>query len=133
MNLRIRLGAAVAAAIALAAGLFAGGYALAQRRFGVPKSVIHVVLIKWQPNVPDAEKQKVLDGILDVAAKVPGVKNVWLKGERIQPRDFTSAFAIEFVNRAAADAYAESATHQAWSDRYVPLRQQSLSIQVTNP
>jgi hypothetical protein len=91
------------------------------------------VIIKWKPDTPEAERQKVADGIKEMAAKIPGIKNIWQKGDRIQPRDFTSAFAIEFVNRDAADAYAESPIHKAWADHYVPLREESRSIQVTNP
>jgi hypothetical protein len=133
MKLNLRSGMNTATILAVAAALFFGGYAAAQNKFGQPKSVIHVVIIKWKPDVPDAEKQKVLDGVKDMAAKIPGVKNVWLKGDRIQPRDFTSAFVIEFANRDAADVYAESAIHKAWAEHYLPFREESRSIQVTNP
>jgi hypothetical protein len=133
MKSRIRMGAAAAVALALAAGFFAGGYALGQNKFGTPKSVIHVVIIKWKADVPDAEKQKVLDGVKDMAAKIPEIKNVWLQGDRIQPREFNAAFAIEFESRAAADAYAESPIHKAWADHYLTLREESRSIQVSNP
>jgi Stress responsive A/B Barrel Domain len=133
MTSSFRIGLKAATGIALAAALFAGGYAAGQNKFGMPKSVVHVVIIKWKPDTPEAERQMVIDGIKGMAAKIPGVKNVWLKGDRIQPRDFTSAFAIEFVNRDAADAYAESPIHKAWADHYVPLREESRSIQVTNP
>jgi hypothetical protein len=68
-----------------------------------------------------------------MAAKVPGIKNIWIKGERMQPRDFNAAYAIEFRDRDAADAYAESKFHAAWELQYVPLREASISIQVTNP
>ena len=80
-----------------------------------------------------AEKQQAIDGIKDMGAKIPGIKNIWIKGERMQPRDFNAAYAIEFRDRAAADAYAESAVHAAWEAQYVPLRAASVSIQVTNP
>ncbi len=132
MNANLKIGSKVVIVLAIAAGLFAGGYAAGQNKIGTPKSVIHVVIIKWKAGVPDAERQEVLDGIKDMAAKIPGIKNVWLKGERIQPRDFNSAFVIEFENRAAADAYAESPIHKAWSDHYLTLREESRSIQVTN-
>ena len=117
----------------LALGLFAGGYAAGQNRVGQPKTILHLVAIQWNPGVSDADKQRALDGVKTVAAQVPGVKNVWLKAERLQPRDFNAAFAIEFRDRDAADAYAESAAHKAWEQQYVPLRQASISIQVTNP
>ena len=44
----------VAAAL-LALCLFAGGYVAGQTRLGEPKTIIHVVEIKWNPGVPDSE------------------------------------------------------------------------------
>jgi Stress responsive A/B Barrel Domain len=117
----------------LAAALFASGYVAGQNRFGQPKTIIHLVEIKWNPGVSDAQKQDVINGIKEMAAKIPGIKNVWLKADRLEPRDFSWAYAIEFRDRDAADAYAESALHEAWEKRYVPLRYSSISVQVTNP
>src|SRR5215831_3025894 len=117
----------------VALGLLACGYVAGQTRLGQPKTIIHVVEIKWNPGVSEIERQKVLDGMRQVAMKTPGVKNIWVKADRLEPRDFNAAFAIEFQNRDAADAYAESAAHDAWDKMYVPLRQASISIQVTNP
>jgi hypothetical protein len=122
-----------AIAVLVAATVFAGGYAAGQNRVGQPKTIIHVVEIKWNPGISEVQKQKVLDGLKQVAMKTPGVKNVWTQADRLEPRDFNAAFAIEFASRDAADAYAESALHDEWDKLYVPLRQTSISIQVTNP
>jgi hypothetical protein len=120
-------------AVLLCLGLFASGYVAGQNRFGQPKTIIHVVEIKWNPGVSQADRQQVLAGIKDMAGKIPGIKNIWMQPDRIEPRDFNAAYAIEFQNRAAADAYAESSIHQVWVNKYVPLRAASVSIQVTNP
>lgn len=125
--------AKILAGTVLAIALFAGGYASGQNKFGQPKTVLHLVIIKWNPNVTDTDKQLALEGVKDMAAKMPGIKNIWLKADRIQPRDFNSAYAIEFKDRAAADAYAESPLHEAWEKQYVTMRQASISEQVTNP
>jgi hypothetical protein len=119
--------------IAFSTGLFAAGYAAGQNRFGQPKTIIHVVEIKWNPGVSAADKQRVLAGVKEMAAKIPGIKNVWLQADRLEPRDFNAAYAIEFQSRAAADSYAESKLHEAWDAAYVPLRYASISIQLTNP
>src|ERR1700689_3028139 len=124
----IIVGGAVAAL-----ALFASGFIAGQNKFGQPKTIIHMVILKWNPGVSDTDKQGALEGVKDMAAKIPGVKNVWIKAERLQPRDFSAAFAIEFQNRAAADAYAESPVHQAWEQKYTLLREASISEQVTNP
>jgi hypothetical protein len=117
----------------LALGLLSGGYLAGQNKFGQPKTVLHLTIIKWNPNASDADKQRALEGVIEMAAKIPGIRNVWIKGDRIQPRDFNAAFAIEFKDRDAADAYAESPIHKAWSDQYLLLRAASLSEQITNP
>lgn len=105
----------------------------AQNKFGQPKTVIHVVIYKWKDGVPDAEKQKALMGIKGMAGKIPGVKNVWLKASRLQLRDYSGAFAIEFASAEAAADYAESPIHESWSKTWQELRENSLSLQVTNP
>ena len=117
----------------VALGLFSSGYLAGQNKFGQPKTVLHLTIIKWNAGASDADKQRALEGVKEMAAKIPGIKNVWIKGDRIQPRDFNAAFAIEFKDRDAADNYAESPIHKAWSDQYLLLRAASLSEQITNP
>jgi hypothetical protein len=121
------------AGILLALALFSSGYLAGQNKFGQPKTVLHLTIIKWNANASDADKERALEGVKEMAAKIPGIRNVWIKGDRIQPRDFNAAFAIEFKDRDAADAYAESPIHKTWSDRYLLLRAASLSEQITNP
>lgn len=132
MKLRLRRGILFLGALFAAIVLAAASYALGSNHFGQPRTIIHVVEVQWRPGVTDAQKQQVLDGIRNMAAQIPGIENIWLKPARLEPRDFSTAFVIEFKDRAAADAYAESAAHNAFDKMYVPLRANSLSIQVTN-
>lgn len=128
------IGAAVAA-ILFASGLTAGAWQArraAANKFGQPKTVIHVVVYKWKPGVPPSEQQKTIDGIRAMAAKVPGIKNIWLKTERNQIQDFSGVFAIEFASAEAAADYAESPVHDEWSKHWQALRENSLSFQVSN-
>jgi len=104
----------------------------AQNRFGQPKTVIHVVLYKWKDEVSDADKQKAIAGIQEMAARIPGIKNVWLKATRLQFRDLSGAFVIEFASPEAAADYAENPIHEAWSKSWQQLRENSVSLQVTN-
>jgi hypothetical protein len=128
MNSQLRF-----AVVALAgAGLFFSGYAAGQNKYGTPKTIIHLVTIKWKAGTSEADQQKALEGVKEMAAKIPGIKNVWIKAERLQPRDFNAAFAIEFADRAAADRYAEDPAHAAWDKFYLSIREESRSVQVTN-
>ena len=133
MQIHLSTPAKIIGGALFALALFASGYVAGQNRFGQPKTILHVVELKWNPAATDADKQAAIEGIKEMATKIPGIENIWIKGERMQPRDFNAAYAIEFRDRAAADAYAESPVHAAWEVKYVPLREASVSIQVTNP
>lgn len=113
--------------------VFRAGVAVGKNEYGTPKSLIHVVIVKWKAGTSDADKQRAIDGVKTMAAAVPGVKNIWLKADRVQPREFNTAFAIEFESRAAADAYVENPAHKEWEKIYLPIREESRSLQITNP
>jgi stress responsive alpha/beta barrel protein len=129
MNRKFRIGTIIFAA----AALFFAGYTAAQAHFGQPKTVLQISIIKFNPGVTDEQEQHVIDGVKQMAAKIPGVKNVWLKAARMEPRDFDAVIVIEFFDRAAADRYAESPVHEAWSRELQQIRLTSISPQVTNP
>jgi hypothetical protein len=130
------------AQIALGAALFVSGIAAGslharstavQNRFGQPKTVLHVVIYKFRDNVSNYDRERAINGIKDMAGKIPGIKNVWLKTERNQIRDFSGVYAIEFASAEAAADYAESSIHEAWSKTWQEQRENSLSFQVSNP
>lgn len=123
-------GAAVGAALIFGAGFAAGQ---AKNQFAQPKTVLQVSMIKWKKGVADADKQKSIDGVKEMAGQIPGIKTIWLKTDRMQPRDYDTAFAIEFVDRDAANSYAESPIHEKWSKAYLEIREASISPQLTNP
>jgi hypothetical protein len=105
---------------------------VAQNSFGTPKTIVHVSLIKWKDGVSAADKKQVLDGVKDMAGKIPGMKNVWTKALRMQPEGYQDAFVIEFENQVAADRYAKDPVHDAWTEAFAKVREASLSPQITN-
>jgi cell division protein FtsX len=126
-----------AAAVLFAAGLAAGNWqarsVAAQNKFGQPKTVVHVVVYKWKNTTSQNDKDQALAGIKTLAAKIPGIRNVWLKTQRNQIRDFDGVYAIEFASPEAAADYAESPLHETWRKKWEELRENSLSFQVSNP
>ena len=126
-----------ASQIAAAALLFAAGIATSHaaviNKFGQPKTVVHVVAYKFRDATSLNDQQEALAGIKDMAAKIPGVKNIWLKTERNQLRDFSGVYVIEFTSAEAAADYAENPLHETWRKKWEALRENSLSFQVTNP
>ena len=114
------------------AAVFQAGVAYGQAKYGTPKTVLHVVAGKWKADATDEQKKAALDGLRTMLGQLPGVKNVWLKADRVQPREYHYAFAIEFESREAADAYANHPAHEEWYKVYQLIREESRSQQLTN-
>ena len=117
----------------IAAGTLHARSAAIQNRFGQPKTVLHVVVYKFRDDVSNYDREKAINGIKDMAGKIPGIKNVWVKTQRNQIRDFSGVYAIEFTSAEAAADYAESPIHEAWSKSWQEKRENSLSFQISNP
>jgi hypothetical protein len=127
--------------IAAAGALFLAGVATgsvgtqhvsALNKFGQPKTVIHVVAYKFRDATSQNDQDQAIAGIKDMAAKIPGIKNIWLKTERNQIRDWSGVYIIEFTSAEAAADYAESPIHDAWRKKWEQLRETSVSFQVSN-
>jgi acetate kinase len=118
--------------LAVAIGVFGAGVLTGKNTFHQPNSVIHVVTVQWTDDSTPAQQQAAIDGVKTMAAEIPGIKNIWVKSTRVQPREYNAAFAIEFENKAAADAYGEHAAHKAWEKIYQPIHKESRSQQITN-
>jgi cell division protein FtsX len=116
----------------LVAGLLAAGHVSALNKFGQPKTVVHVVAYKFRATTSQNDQQQAIAGIKDMAAKIPGIKNIWLKTERNQIRDFDGVYVIEFTSPEAAADYAESPLHDTWRKKWEQLRENSLSFQISN-
>src|SRR5438105_15173585 len=129
---QVALGAALFISGAAAGSLHARSAAV-QNRFGQPKTVLHVVVYKFKDNISNYDREKAINGIKDMAGKIPGIKNVWLKTSRNQIKDFSGVYAIEFTSAEAAADYAESPVHEAWSKSWQEQRENSLSFQISNP
>ena len=137
MELKKRGMIQIAAACALfLAGMAAGNLASQQvsalNKFGQPKTVIHVVAYKFRDTTSQNDQDQAIAGIKDMAAKIPGIKNIWLKTERNQIRDWSGVYIIEFTSAEAAADYAESPIHDAWRKKWEQLRETSVSFQVSN-
>jgi len=115
-----------------AVGSVLTSHASAINKFSQPKTVVHVVAYKFRDATSLNDQEQAIAGIKDMAAKIPGIKNVWLKTERNQLRDFSGVYVIEFISPEAAADYAESPIHDAWRKKWEQLRENSLSFQVSN-
>lgn len=119
---------AFAALAVFCAGLVSG---IAANRYNAPKTVVHVVTVKWKPDSTPAQRQAAIDGVKKMAAEIPGVTNIWLKTLKVQG-EADAVLAMEFQDQAAFDAYANNPAHKEWEKVYLPVRQRSTTHDVTN-
>jgi antibiotic biosynthesis monooxygenase (ABM) superfamily enzyme len=103
----------------------------AQTSQTAPKSVIHVVTVKWKPGTTPAQIQAALDGVQALPKEYKGITRVWTNAFKVQG-DKTHAIVMEFVDRAALEAYSNSAAQKKWYEVYVPIREQSTTFDITN-
>jgi hypothetical protein len=94
--------------------------------------VIQVVTIKWTAEAAPELRRAAVEGVEKMAVEIPGVRNLWLRTIRVQPRDFMTAFAIEFEDQASAERYARHPAHDAWNKTFLPIIEESRIQQVTN-
>jgi hypothetical protein len=122
----------VVAVLIMVAVLYMYGHAAEKTTVNMPTTVIHHVTLKWKEGTSDADKQKALDGLKEIVSTSPGVKNLWMKSLKIQPREYSQTFVIEFENEAALKAYAEHPKKKEWDDFYYSIRETSLNSVTTN-
>ncbi|HEX5083811.1 MAG TPA: Dabb family protein [Blastocatellia bacterium] len=113
------------------ASVFALGVAAAQNKFGQPKSILHIITVQWKADSTAAQRQAAVDGVKAMASQIPGVANVWLKTIKVQGGK-DAVIVMEFKDQAAFDAYVAHPAHKKWEEIYLPIREQSLTHDVTN-
>jgi hypothetical protein len=114
-----------ATATVLALGVVAG-----QNKFGQPKSILHIITVQWKADSTPEQRQAAIDGVKSMASQIPGVTNVWLKKIKVQGKD--NVIVMEFKDQAAFDAYVANPAHKKWEEIYLPIREQSLTFDITN-
>src|SRR5580698_3238151 len=124
MTKRFFLGACAAITM-LAAGLLA-----ADAR---PKTVIHVITIKWKADATPAQIDKAIKGAEALPSEYPGIVHVWTKPIKKQlPEGYGHVIVMEFASQDALQKYAESAAQKKWYELYMPIREESRTSDITN-
>lgn len=116
----------------LLVAVFAAGIVIGQNKFGQPKSVLHIITVKWKAEATAEQKQQAIDGVKTMAAKIPGVTNVYLRTVKVQPGDYNNVIVMEFKDEAAFAAYADHPAHREWEKLYIPIRGESRTHDVSN-
>ena len=96
-----------------------------------PKTVIHVVTVKWKADATPKQIEAALDGVKALPAAFPGITRVWTKSIKVQGGK-ANAFVMEFVDEAALKKYADSPAQKEWYKVYIPIREESTTFDITN-
>jgi len=115
----------------LTAGLLAFAATTTASAQTTPKTVIHVVTVKFKAEATPAQIKAALDGVVALPSKYKGIKHVWVKSIKVQG-DKTHAFVMEFADEAALKAYTDSAAQKEWYQVYLPIRDESTTFDITN-
>jgi hypothetical protein len=118
------------------AAVFALGVVAGQNKFSQPKTVVHVVALKWKADSTPEQRQKAIDGVKTMAAEIPGINNIWIKTLKVQGTSpntqYDAAFVIEFKDEAAHKAYGSHPAHTKWEGIYSEAREESRNHVITN-
>lgn len=115
-------------AVTLAAALTSGQAFAASK----PKSVIHVINVRFKPEASKADIEKAIAAIETVAGKYKGIKNVWLDPVTVQGNQFTHVLVMEFESVDALKKYTDSPEQLEWYKLWIPIRELSNTHDVTN-
>jgi len=119
----------ITATILFAAFLLLNASALSAQT--APKTVVHVVTVKWKASATPAQIQAALDGVQALPKEFKGITRVWTKAIKVQG-DKTHAFVMEFTDEAALKSYADSPAQKKWYEVYIPIREESTTFDITN-
>jgi uncharacterized protein (DUF1330 family) len=96
-----------------------------------PKTVIHVITVQWKPEATQAQ----IDAALRAAENLnyAGLKNVWTRPIKMQlPEGYKNIIVMEFESEEALKKYADSPAQKAWYEKYLPIRGESRTHDITN-
>ena len=113
---------------ALGCIVFGAGLLIGANQVEKPTTVLHVVTVNWKNDASPQAIQSALDGVANM--KYDGLKRVWLKSFKSQTKD--AAFVMEFESKKALEDYAGSPAQEEWYKLYLPIREASVTSDITN-
>lgn len=96
-----------------------------------PKSVIHVVTVKWKADATKEQIKAALDGAQALPAAYKGIIRVWTDSFKVQGQ-WSQVIVMEFADKAALEKYSGSDAQKEWYKAYMPIRELSNTHDITN-
>lgn len=97
-----------------------------------PKTVVHVVTVRWKEGTTKEQIDAALRGAEKLADTYKGIVRVWTRALKVQGTGYTHAIVMEFKSEQALKDYADSPAQKGWYKVYEPIREQSTTHDITN-
>jgi hypothetical protein len=98
-----------------------------------PKTVIHVITVKWKASATPAQISKALETIATLPSQSSGIARVWTKPIKKQvPEGYNDLIVMEFSSEDALKKYVDSPAQKKFYEVYMPLREESRTSDITN-
>ena len=98
-----------------------------------PKTVIHVISIKWKAGATPEQITAAIKGAEALPSQYPGITHVWTRPIKKQlPEGFSHVIVMEFASEEALQKYADSPAQKKWYEAYMAVREESNTSDITN-
>lgn len=98
-----------------------------------PKTVIHVITIKWKSDAKPAQIEQAIQAAEALPSAYPGITRVWTKPIKKQfPDGYDHIIVMEFASEDALKKYADSPAQKKWYEVYMAVREESFTSDITN-
>lgn len=98
-----------------------------------PKSVIHVITVKWKADATPAQIDKVLEVVAALPSQNAGITRVWTKPIKKQiPEGYNHIIVMEFASEDALRKYVDSPAQKKFYEVYMPIREESRTSDISN-
>jgi len=96
-----------------------------------PKSVIHVITVKWKSSATPDQIQKAIRAAETM--NYPGLTRVWTRPIKMQlDEGYKNIIVMEFESEESLKKYADSPAQKQWYEAYLPIREESRTHDITN-
>jgi hypothetical protein len=98
-----------------------------------PKTVIHVITVKWKAGTESAKIDKVLQEVAAMPSQDSGILHVWTRPIKKQvPEGYDHLIVMEFASEDALKHYVDSPAQKKFYEVYMPIREESRTSDITN-
>jgi Stress responsive A/B Barrel Domain len=117
-------------AVVLVATLLTAGAWAAET---APKTVIHVITVKWKTDATPAQISTVLATVAAMPSQYPGITHVWTNPIKKQiPDGYNHVIVMEFASQDALKQYVGSSVQKNFYAVYMPIREESNTSDISN-